>query len=499
MGTFTSTSPRIFSLAGLLPVFLFALWTAAAALADSEPEPAQEPDCVPGLPDEDVAARMFGAGADDLDLFFKVEWEDDLESMDFVSLEVYDGQDKLVASQVVRPKPGEVTLEVVTSLLADVGTHGLAYRIELGPGLAKPLPVFVEIVCPPGRDCRFEPAVGISAEAIVVDPELGNVLATLVDPASADLLGEVLDDYPHLLGAVAAFALQLRQLDSDVGIPLGECSCAWMIQFPRTPKAVEEGDESVPFEDELRWDLGPGAAHQVIAQGIAGATHAEYEGTTAVKTYLDCAKLVRWIPNALAVPLPSSAGVLLIDRPVLVPCEDQCAGQVVHELYFDGYAAAVANDGNPDPFDQTSRPGLADASETVVYEIGDQTIFDEPMTATASAAAGGRKTDANHFCKTDQRFVTAPSEATLTATAAVGTLGGQTISRCYLAEVTTEYMMVALTEAACALNRTTVNSIEAQAHNDFYEGLNAAAIWPPVSTSFQVPTKSGVTKEPWCP
>ncbi len=489
MGNFTSTSPRAIRLR-LLPVLMLAL-SGAAAFAARSPEP----ECRPEPPDPEMAL-IFGVAADGTDLRFSIDWENDPALPETVDVELRDRNGNLVAQQAATPRADDVTTEILPSALAGFIAHGLEYRIELGAGVAQPHPFRVSLDCPLGQDCVFEIDSNVSAQAIVVDPALASVLEALAAAGSPDLLGEALALNPHLTGQIASLALQLRELDSEVGIPVGDCSCMWMIQLIRTPE-IELRDQPDDDVIETRGTLGMGASHQRVAQAERGGIHTTTNGTTVLKSYLDCSSLAHWIPDAIVVELKESSEN--VDQPVLKACTDTCSGAVLHELYFEGHTTAVASDDNLDPFGMPARTGLARATETVDFRIDGQSILEAPIESSASAGPGGLLTDTNRVCKADRRFAPAPSASRLTATAVVETDAGRDgVERCSLAEVNNGYLMVATGHAECALKPTAVSSVADDLRRDFFPGYAAQAGGGSQQT-VRFNTKSGITKEPWCP
>ncbi len=488
MSISTSTPPRANLFPRLLAVLILALWTSAATLAETT-----ERNCLPPPPNPEKA-RFIEVGADGADLKLMIEWDADDSLPGTAVLQLRDRRGRQVAQRVVQPKAGEVTTEILPSALSEVVDRGLEYTLELDGNLTEPYPVRVAIDCPPGQDCHFRVAGNVSAEAIVVDPDLADVLANL-GAGTGDVLGAALELNPHLLGQVASLAIQLKELDDEVGIPAGECSCEWRIEVPENPD-VPEWDQPDDDVRETRGVLGPGAAHQTIAQSEEDTVDVTTTGKTLINAYLDCSTLAEW--DSDAIEMSFSSGSVEVDKPVLKPCEAPCTGLVLHELYFESRVTAVASDRTLDPFATPQRYAKAETFETVDYQIDGQPMLFAPLISSAVAAPGGLKEDTSLFCKTDRRYVEAPTEARLETTARLYVDGGrEALARCSLSEVNSGYMMAATGFAECALDQEVYNFARQDPRQDFYPDRSNSGGGGTQSARYS--TKAGLTHEPWCP
>ncbi|MEM7351922.1 MAG: hypothetical protein AAF657_14075 [Acidobacteriota bacterium] len=192
---------------------------AASETCAMEPEDGTVDILTLDLPAEDVRVRLLSFGL--------------LHVPITVSLE---GQQGLVLDTVVvsgRAR-GEALEVVFSGALADALDRDLSYRIRAeGPAavaLMDPFPFFVKLDCPtPGGSCSYKPLNGVETDALLVSPELADLLADLPDCQLGHNLRLLENSHPDLLGDIRTLQHQLGRL-YDNG-PLGNaCTYAWMAE-----------------------------------------------------------------------------------------------------------------------------------------------------------------------------------------------------------------------------------------------------------------------------
>ncbi len=358
-------------------IAFFGYLTLVLAAGLDTPLAAQEcgSELVPKTP-----AVIFGLEISDTDLIVTIAWEADVDPAP-ATLELHDRLGAVAASKAVQPQPGAVTTEVLPAALAALDVHGLAYTVEISGGLAEPSPFHVELVRS-SQGCGLEMR-DFHSDPVLLDPELGAVLTTLADQGSQDLLADALALDPGLECKIVSFAKQLDYLSP--GIPTGSCSCpwtGWVIRNPELPDTFwPQGQPR-----ELGGTDGRGAAHYLGAQTLDGLVEATVGGETRLAVDLRCWKFSAWTTQAFSMSLFGGPKTP-VRSPVLMGCEQQCSGQVMHEVNFASSLDALATN-------LVAGSALATASERVSYAVDDQEVFTSEAAVRAEALPGASQTDA---------------------------------------------------------------------------------------------------------
>lgn len=324
----TRRRPR--SLIFLTLLTVLALSSAVPAAADPPP------------PDLEVAAL-----GHDLEVRVVRDPELPLPASATLTLATTDG--RLIVEQSFTPEAGGKVL-LLPGALADVAGDGWFYRVSVAdaaPDASTTLPFEVVLDCLPGEPCKLvtHPGIAAAPSTLVVSELMYHAL----DPAlglgqSGDLLGELSDLDPALLGQVNTFAHRLAaQLEPPPEPPNPEpepeCLCFWTTTRLLRP-AIRETTNRVSDPVRDRRLRGPGAARWLRSWydgGLLDATHSTEwlgEGESELLMALRCKEIVEWewkLIDGQPVHVPKLGG----------PCEGGCDGNVT--AYGEYHARAHAS------------------------------------------------------------------------------------------------------------------------------------------------------------
>ncbi len=483
-------------LAGCL---ILVLWMSAAATLAAQTCSPPSPPTGP-LP----VAHILDAVADGTDLYVDIWWEDVvLPATAVLKLSQRNGDG--VAGRVVIPQPGEITTEFLAGALADFDVYGLEYVIGLSGHLAEPLPLRVGLDCSGGR-CRFALQAGVSSEALLIDPKLDAALAALAAVGSSDLLGDALDLWPELTGQVASLALELGDLDSEVGIPIGACSClltAGVAGLPGQQVITRVGQQDpaggpAPGEIKLSGTAeGPGASHGAFARIEDKTLELEVLGRTAIAVDLQCLKLRGWDHSRLAVVLPGSSTPTRVPLPMFQFCRRSCDATAKQQAWFKGRAEAVAAVSGRISSDATAEVA---AEETAYYVVDGGLIFVSRAQAWIEAPPGASHLVENE-CRSDARPAPVPTVAVLLTGGAVTTDVSNVVTAgdaCAFGEVANSYQLTTTASASCALRPDVEVTAEGRERRLYRRLANPT---PPPLTAPMGPVDKATGSynlEPWC-
>ncbi len=414
----------------------------------------------------ETPAVIAQAEAVGLDLSVTIAWADLPDLPASATLELHDRLDAVVASKLVTPAAGTMKTVLLSAALAAIDVHGLAYTIELSDGLMEPFPIQVDLVSSAaGCDLRVSP---IEATPVPLDQELGEILTTLANNGSQDLLADALDSFPNLECKIATLAVALDKLDDRAGIPAGSCSCPWTGWTSRDPQEWEGSWSQGPPRELLRFN-GPGGIHYLGAQTIEGKVGATVSGGTRFGLELRCWKFSAWTTDTIAVSV-SGEPKTPIRSPVLGPCTKLCEGEVLHEIAYEGELDALATS-------QSAGGALAAASERVSHTIDGQEVFASQADVRAEALPEAGQTDETCVSKTNVWLRGEPTTAQFHASGEVSVDAGAKHAGSHaFAELVNALRLRATGYAGCAVEP------EASVHSLWFADLAGAG---------------GINLEPW--
>ena len=169
---------------------------------------------------EGSLARVIDVDASLSDIKATIAWDATTDLPATVTLEVWNDSGGLVASAVVSPTAGEMTVEWIPGALSQLTTHGLAYSIAAPGVLSAPYHFVVGFDCAPGpADCSLELTGDLETSAVFIDSALATELDSIALSGSPDTLAQVLGDYPRADRRGCSARLAARRAGSETGPP----------------------------------------------------------------------------------------------------------------------------------------------------------------------------------------------------------------------------------------------------------------------------------------
>ncbi|MCH9651368.1 MAG: hypothetical protein K0U98_24290 [Deltaproteobacteria bacterium] len=315
-------------------------------------------------------------------LVVSIGWASRVPVEPLATIEVRDRGGVVVASKLVTPQDGGRSEYQVTNDPAFFENNGYWYTVHLtglyGVELAPPLPALVSL-CGPSQACTYSIVQGVGSDGLAMGGGLHDLLESLTNQGSVDLLNDALAQQPQLAEEIFWVADQFFQLLA--GINTNRCFCLWYSETQQNPSEMVISSQSgdIPSGEDLpEWQTlslqGPGSNFGLAGQMHGGPEQNLYaSGQSSAGIHLGCWKINSWT-------LQSWKG-LTIKVPALEPCQTLCSNASI------SVEATAGSQSSADAWASNHQGARGTTSSTVDFYFN---AFDVPLLSSMAKAVAER-------------------------------------------------------------------------------------------------------------